>query len=103
MIIVPPDTLEVKREKYITSLEPAMTVKDLITRSSNCMHTFCQVAWVLNFLYWIKWHVEKEKNPKTADLHRGINHEEKSKRKIAIVVHKSNLPNEVRILKEGNQ
>jgi len=63
------------------------------------------VAWVPKFLDWIKWRVEKKRDPKAADLHRSINHEdlERAKRKIVTVVQKSclALSSEVRSLREG--
>ena len=92
----------VKKEIYSTSLEPATTrVENLITRSSNWMHTLYLVAWVLKFLDWIKWHVEKKKDPKAADLHKGINHEDLEKTRIVTVAQMSYFPGEVRSLREG--
>ena len=103
--IVPPGNLEVKKEIYTTSLERATTtVEDLlITRSSSWMHTLRLVACVLKFLDWIKWRIEKKRDPKAVDLHRSINHEdlERAKRKIPTVVQKSYFPSEVRSLREG--
>ena len=52
--IVLSDNLELKKEVYTTSIEPATTIEDLVSRSSNWVHTLRRVAWLLKFLDWIK-------------------------------------------------
>ena len=102
--IVPSDNLELKKEVYTTSIEPATTIEDLVSRSSNWVHTLRRVAWLLKFLDWIKCHVERKKNPRhTADVRKGISQEDLkvAKRKIAILAQKSNYPMEMKSLKEG--
>ena len=102
--IVPSDILEVKKEVYTTSIEPATTIEDLVSRSSNWVHTLRRVVWLLKFLDWIKCRVERRKNPQhTADVRKGINQEdlELAKRKIVILAQKSKYPAEMKSLKEG--
>ena len=101
---MPSDILEVKKEVYTTSIEPAATIEDLISRSSNWVHTLRRVVWLLKFLDWIKCRVERRKNPRhTADVRKGINQEdlEVAKRKIVILAQKSKYPAEMKSLKEG--
>ena len=101
--IVPSDILKLKKEVYTTSIEPAATLEDLVSRSSNWVHTLRRVAWLLKFLDWIKCRVERKKNPRhTADVRKGINQEdlEVVKRKIAILAQKINYPAEMKSLKE---
>ena len=101
--IVSPEDLEVKKEMYLTGLEPTTTVEDLITRFSNWVHTLRKVAWVLKFLDWMKWHVTKKKDKRAVEVQRGIKHEdlERAKRKIVAVVQKRSFAGEVKNLKEG--
>ena len=102
--IVSSDILELKKELYTTSIEPATTIEDLVNRLSNCVHPLCRVAGLLRFLNWIKCCVERRKNPRhTLDVRKGINQEdlEVAKRKIVILAQKSNYPVEMKSLKEG--
>ena len=60
--IVPSDILELKKAVYTTSIEPAVTMEDLVSRPSNWVHMLRRVAWLLRLLDWIKCHVERRKN-----------------------------------------
>ena len=102
--IVSSGILELKKDIYTTSIEPAATMEDLVTRSSNWVHTLRRVAWLLRFLDWIQRRVERRKNTRhTADVRKGINQEdlEVAKRKIAILAQKCKYPAEMKSLKEG--
>lgn len=75
--IVSSGILELKKEIYTTSIEPAATMEDLVTRSSNWVHTLRRVAWLLRFLDWIQRRVERRNNTRhTADVRKGINQED---------------------------
>ena len=102
---VPPESLELKKEIFATSLEPSTTLEDLITKSSNWVHTLRRVAWLLKFLDWRKWLVLRKSDPKAIIMQRNINYDDlqRAKKRIVAVVQKSNFPDEVRNLKEGKQ
>ena len=104
---VPPERLELKKEIFATSLEPSTTLEDLITKSSNWVHTLRRVAWLLKFLDWRKWRALRKSDPKAIIMQRNINYDdlERAKERIVAVVQKSNevKSDEVRNLKEGKQ
>lgn len=79
-------------------------MEDLVSRSSNWVHTLRRVPWLLRFLDWMQCRVEGRKNPQhTADVCKGINQEdlEAAKRKIVILAQKCKYPAEMKSLKEG--
>ena len=103
--VLPPESLEVKKEIFATSLEPTTTVEDLITESSNWVHTLRKVAWILKFLDWIKWRVAQKRDPEVINVNGDINCEdlERAKRRIVAVIQKISFPDEVTSLNKGKQ
>ena len=58
--IVPSDILKLKKAVYTTSIEPAVTMEDLVSRPSNWVHMLRRVAWLLRLLDYTLINLKKK-------------------------------------------
>ena len=88
-----------------TRLQPPSPVEELINRSSDWVQTLRRVAWLVKYLYWLRWHAEKNagRNAEVKYVERKIENEdlERAKRRIAAVVQARSFPKETTDLKDG--
>ncbi|KAK3754248.1 hypothetical protein QZH41_020147, partial [Actinostola sp. cb2023] len=103
--VITVEDLEVKKEIYLTKLEPAATVDDLINNSSQWVDTLRKIAWLLKFIDWLKSRSVKKKELIENDIQKRIGPDdlERSKRHVAILVQRTVYPEEMRNLKEGKR
>ena len=103
--VITVEDLEVKKEIYLTKLEPAATVDDLINSSSQWVDTLRKIAWLLKFIDWLKSRSVKKKELIENDIQKRIGPDdlERSKRHVAILVQRTVYPEEMRNLKEGKR
>ena len=100
------EKLEIKKEVYVTTVNPTASLNCLLIQFSNWIALLCTFAWLLKFLQWIKWSSRKKKEEtNTCEITRHISHEEieKSKGEIVKLVQKSVFPQEIKDLKAGRQ
>ena len=100
------EKLEIKKEVYVTTVNPTAPLNCLVTRFSSRIAHLRTFAWLLKFLQWIKWSSRKKKEEtNTCKITRRISQEEieKSKREVVKFVQKSAVQQEMKDLTAGRQ
>ena len=96
------EKLEVKKEVYVTTVNPTASLNNLLFRYSSWNTLLRAFACILKFLQWFKRFAKKEE---THEITRSISQEEieKAKREVVIMVQKGTFPQELKDLKPGRQ
>ena len=96
------EKLEVKKEVYVTTVNPTASLNNLLFRYSSWNTLLRTFACILKFLQWFKRFAKKEE---THEITRSISQDEieKAKREVVIMVQKGTFPQELKDLKPGRQ